>query len=86
MNGAAAPRQWPFGVNFVERGLRVMSFPILLTFHENSFILIVGCLPHTSFLLSFVHNMVEIKERQNIYNNNNHLHTWLIITVANLEK
>jgi len=66
MSGAAAPGQWPFGVSFIERGLRVMSSPILLSFHENSFVSIVGCLPHTSFLLSFIHNMVETKERQDI--------------------
>jgi len=64
MSGAAAPGQWPFGFSFVEHGLQVMSFPILLSFRENSFVLIVGCLPHTSFMLSFIHNMVGTKERQ----------------------
>ena len=89
--GAAAPSLWPFGVSFVERGLCVMSTLFLLSFRENSFVLIVGCLPHTSFLLSFIDNMVETKERQQrdkIYNNNylNHLHAGLIITKANFQK
>jgi hypothetical protein len=70
------------GVNFVERGLCVTSSLILLTFHENLFVSIVARLPPTSFLLSFIHNMVETKERQQrdkTYNNIYHLHVGLII-------
>jgi len=65
-NGTATPGQWPFGVSFIERGLRVVSSPVLLSFCKNSFVSIVRCLPHTGFLLSFIHNMVETKERQDI--------------------
>jgi len=55
-----------------------------------SFVSIVRFLPHTGFLLSFIHNMVETKERQNkdkTYNNHFiHPHIVLIIAIANFLK
>ena len=54
--GASPPGRAPkddrsFGVSFVEHGLRVMPSLFLLTFRESLFVSIIGCLPHTSFLV-----------------------------------
>ena len=88
MLGAATPGQWPFGVNFVKRGLRVMSSPIFLTFHENSFVLIVGCSPtlvscYPSFTTWWRQKRDNRETRHIIIFI--HLHAGLIITKANFE-